>query len=599
MGSVASNAALSLPRRAGLGQPAGVVASGTQRLRRFLRRASPRAAALVGALVAVPSCFLGLCLDDHWIAAHAHDAARFRPALRPMWDLFSFYTADSSTRFLRDLGVAPWWTDTEVRIRFFRPLASTTHWLDAQLGGSALVQHAQSLVWYALLVGVVAAVLRSVAKSRLAAVTGSLIFALAAGHSLPATWISNRNAVVSSVCAVVAIGLYVAAVRRGRQALLAAGAFAVALGGGEMALGAAGFFLAAELTLARDEFRRRALRLLPQALVFAVWAAAYRGLGYGVRGSGMYLDPGADPLGYLLALPTRFAALTGSALTGVPPETFSALPPGQQPLAAVLFLALALAVAWLFREALAKSASARFFLLSLGFATLPACGTLPAGRLLVLASVAAAGLLGEGLVLASRPGRSRASRVACGLLAVMHGPLAAVAFVGSTFALDAVEQRLGVASADLDALGLQGSSCVVFVHAPMLVNGYLLAQRESRGLPSPRFTLNLSSTDRPVRIQRVGAAALSVEARDGFYGAGDIGLLTRSLERPYSIDTRIEHPCGALTVEAVTADGVPTRVRFDATTDQLPLVEWADGRLVRVPWPAENQRFERAGGSRI
>jgi hypothetical protein len=195
--------------------------------------------------------------------------------------------------------------------------------------------------------------------------------------------------------------------------------------------------------------------------------------------------------------------------------------------------------------------------------------------------------------------RGLGSRLAIVLLTVMHGPLALAGFVGSTLAIDAAERRLAGASRDLDTLGLAGSRCVVFAHAPLLVNGYLLAQRDTRGLPSPQWTLNLSATDRPIRIQRVGASSLSLEAPEGFYAEGDLSLLTRSLSRPFDVGASVEHPCGQLTVEAVTDQGVPSRVRFDAVRVGLPLLEWVGGRFVPVAWPRGGQSFERPGGVRL
>lgn len=571
------------------------------RLRSVLRRLTPRALALFAALLCVPGLFTGLSLDDHWFRANLLGTQRFGPVLRPPWDLFTFYHDASTTRFLRDLGVAPWWTDLELRIRFCRPLASLTHWLDARLlGGSALAQHGQSLLWYALLVGLVAALLRRVSSSRLAAALGAGIFAAAAGHSAPATWVSNRNAIVSTTFAVLAIGVHVAAARRGRTggALLAAACFALALASGEMAVGAAGFFFAAELTLATDSRLRRSARLAPHALVCLVWAALYRGLSMGVRGSGMYVDPSGDLAGYLSAVPGRFAALFGASLFGLPPELYSLTPPGTQPLVALAGLGLGAGVVWLFREPLRRAPSARFFLLAFSLASLPACGTYPAGRLVVLASVAGAGLLGEGLAALARQ-VGRPGRLAFAVLALLHGPFAVLGFVASTFGIDAAERRLARASRDLDELGLASAECVVFAHAPMLVNGYLLAQRESHGLESPRATLNLSATDRRVRIARAGPAALSLEAPDGFYAEGDIGMLTRSLSRPFGAGTVVEHPCGRLTIESVTARGVPSRLRFDAASAELPLLDWVGGRFVRLPWPAPASALERAGGTRI
>ena len=50
---------------------------------------------------------------------------------------------------LMDQGIIPWWSVADVRITFFRPLSTLTHWLDFQLWPeSHEMMHVHSLLWY-------------------------------------------------------------------------------------------------------------------------------------------------------------------------------------------------------------------------------------------------------------------------------------------------------------------------------------------------------------------------------------------------------------------------------------------------------------------
>src|SRR5262249_18532634 len=155
----------------------------------------------------------------------------------------------------------------------------------------------------------------------------------------------------------------------------------------------------------------------------------------------------------------------------------------------------AIAVVGFFAGVIRREPAARFFLLGGVLACVPPCGAVPSIRLLMLASTGAAGLLGIGLVAAWRS-TSRARRIGPAALAVLHGPLALLLFALTAASLALIEQRLARASATIDELGLAGERCVVFVQAP-LINAYIGMQRDTLGLPNPKHTLTLGTSERP------------------------------------------------------------------------------------------------------
>ena len=79
-------------------------------------------------------------------------------------------------------------------------------------------------------------------------------------------------------------------------ALLGPAAFLAALLSKELGVAIGGYLFAYALFLDRGSWRQRLASLLPYAGIVVAWRALYQLFGYGVVGSGMYLDPMAEPL---------------------------------------------------------------------------------------------------------------------------------------------------------------------------------------------------------------------------------------------------------------------------------------------------------------
>src|SRR5688572_5505320 len=97
------------------------------------RLAGPRvvlAAVALALVVGAPSLLLGLHADDLYHRGLFVPDPRLASLAQPPSEMFTFYDGDPArTRAAVELGIAPWWTDLEVRIAFFRPLSVATHWL--------------------------------------------------------------------------------------------------------------------------------------------------------------------------------------------------------------------------------------------------------------------------------------------------------------------------------------------------------------------------------------------------------------------------------------------------------------------------------------
>ena len=155
-------------------------------------------------LVALPSLAGGRVVDDHWhrITLAPHDPS-WSSLAKPWYELFTFYDGDPArTHRIVDMGLSPWWTDPNVTLAFFRPVAAATHLLDYRLWPShPWIMHAHSLAWFAALVAVAAWVYRRLCPGWVGGLAG-LLFALDHNHGIPIAWIANRNALIAGVFAI-------------------------------------------------------------------------------------------------------------------------------------------------------------------------------------------------------------------------------------------------------------------------------------------------------------------------------------------------------------------------------------------------------------
>ena len=219
-------------------------------------------------------------------------------AFRP-FDLFAFANGDPARAHqLIDEGVFPWWTDPTVVLAFLRPITSATHYFDHLLWPELpAMMHVQSLVWFALLLGVVGAIYRRFMPSAWTAGLALLLYAVDDARATTVAWLANRNALVALTLALPALLAYDKWRRDGVRAGAWLGPLALAIGlfAGEAALTVLAYLVAYALFLDDGSLRARLLRLTPYAAVVLVWRSVYAHLGYGSARLGHLLRPGSRP----------------------------------------------------------------------------------------------------------------------------------------------------------------------------------------------------------------------------------------------------------------------------------------------------------------
>jgi len=443
-----------------------------------------------------------------------------------------------------------------------------------------------------------------------------VLFALDDAHGLPAMWISNRNSTVSVALGVISLIAHDSWRRRGTVvgAIAAPLGLAAALLAGENAIAVGAYLVAYAVFLDRGPWPRRAASLVPCAAVGFIWTAIYAGLGYGASGSGLYIDPVADPLRFAAAVVERGPLLLMGAFA-FPSDVHALL---SEDARGVLWLAawgVVLVVAALAVPLLRLDRVARFFAAGMVLSVIPACATFPSDRLLFFAGIGGMGLLAQ--VLAGIAGRAawlptsslwrRPALAAAVVLATIHIPLAPLNQMRVLSAISALGRVIDVSAASFpNDPGLPDSLVLVVSTPTAYVSGFAPTIALLDGRPVPDRGLVLGSGIEPIRLERTDSRTLVVEPLGGYLKPGGrprpgledsqpaldldymypmFDLLYRD-RRPMRPGERI--PLGDVTAEVarVTADGRPERVAFRFSTpledSSLRWLQWLDG--VYVPF---------------
>lgn len=279
-----------------------------------MRSRTALALAALGVALVLPSVRAGFFGDDYLqiAALEGWSAVPVGPL-----DLYSFVPPDRArVAELVDRG-APYFIAPNLELRFVRPLSSALMALDhALFGRRPVAYHIHTLLWYAALLLVVGALYRRVLPGSLATLA-FLIFCLDDGHALSVTFIAARYAVVSCVLVWLGLGAHLRWRLHGWRAgaILAPLLAALGLAAGEMGLAALAYLVAWEICERRPGWRRA---LAPTALLVVAYLFVYRLVRAGAHGSGAYLDPLGDPLGFLRELPARLALLSGNLILRTP-----------------------------------------------------------------------------------------------------------------------------------------------------------------------------------------------------------------------------------------------------------------------------------------
>jgi len=559
-------------------------------------------AALLAVLLALPSLFADFYCDDQ---AMVLVIERVAPSPIPgPFHLYSFMTGAPGERdWLVQHSAAPWWTVDGIRVSFMRPLSSLLLVLDHALAGRhPLPYHLHSIAWYVAAVLAAALLFRRLLPEREAALA-ALLFAISPAHWMLAAWPSARHVAISGALAAFALLLHIEAREQGgtgsRKLTLAAFACALlALCGGEDALAVFAYVAAYELIGRREALTLRLRALVPWGALFVAYAALYQGLGFGVRGTGGYIDPIAQTHAYLSLLPRRLAVYLNAALLCVPSE-LSMIAPQSGRILAALGVAATLAFGGLLRRAArALDSELRrtlaWLLVGALLALLPGAASMPGDRVLFNANLALAPALAVLLLhagAASKPAIfTWLARAGVALFGLIHLVLAPLSFAFGGWQLASSSHAAMAAAAKAEIPARPGVAVVGIGLADPLVGMYLPASLYIAPRPEPRPSAVhlLSTSAHDHLVKRIDDRNLEISIVGGALLDGALESLFRPESAPLRVGDRL--PLGAWTVQILDETaGRPTRfsVSFDRSLDDpsLVLLIWKDGGLRALPPP--------------
>jgi hypothetical protein len=505
-------------------------------------------------------------------------------------DLFNFISGDrNDTTRLRDAGFFSWWTDPAIKMSFWRPITSATHALDHLLWpDSAAAQLAHNLLWLALALLAVWVCYRRLFATRWIAVLALALYAFDDARGAAVSWIANRNALVTLALALPVLVIHDRWRRDGWAAgrWLGPAMFAFALGAGEPSLAVLAYIAAHALWLDRASWRHRLLAIAPYLFIVLAWRVLYIKLGYGNTGSGLYLDPGAQPTAFLSAAATRIPFLLVGQLSL--PWSDSAnlydllgITGLMLAVALVTIAVIGLACARLLR----RDPVARFFATGMVLAAVPVASTFPSDRLLSFVGVGGMGLLAQLIAAAPRHrdrlGDGRLRRGACVAVALamvlVHLVLAPPLLVIRSHSMVALGRMI-----DRGDAAVPRSGNVIIAAAPSeMLTSYVMYMRLSRREARPDHLYWLATLTTAVTLERLDARTLRVTPEGG-YLRYEVDRLMRL--RPFTCGERIALTGLEIEIESLTSDGRPHSIlaHFTQDPESFTWLRW-DGRTY-VPY---------------
>lgn len=498
-----------------------------RRLLAFLERPRVhREITLLALLLLAPVLGTRLLMDDFVLAVKAAPGTVMSELPAQPLGLFTFTTGDAARNgALMDEGaLLPWWTAPNHLNAFFRPLSAATHVLDFRLWPQAAwLMHAHSLVWYGVLLLVLARVYRTLEPhAPLLAAFALLLYAVDDAHGATVGWVSNRNALIATALALPALSAHHRAASQQWRAgsWLAALWFMLGLCAGEAAIGIFGYLLAYAVCLDTRALRARLLSLTPYFALLGAHRVLYRVFGLGSFGSSGYHDPLREPVAFAGMLGYNLPLLLSSELfVPVSDIAFWGDVRGRAVLwvwSVVTLLIIAIGSLAILR----RDAHARFWSLGMVLSAVPVSASLPGERLLLALGFGAAPLLARLLhqysALATVPMRG-SRRVLITLLVVLHlfaGPIGLPLRGCSYEALARAMDRLDEGVPREPSVREQ---TVVVINAPLnIMLSYLQIARAARGVPRPDHLYWLASSSSEIQVERVGERSLRVTQAEGF-----------------------------------------------------------------------------------
>ncbi len=578
---------------AGQSKPASTRDRLAARIRAALAdRRLPLGVAVLAALAMLPALTSGWQMDDYFQRVTMLGFGDTRPI-----QVFEPFIDRARNLSQIDFGTMPWWASPDLHQAFLRYTSALSMMLDYRLWPNhPALMHLHSLLWLAAAVLAAALLYREVMGATWVAGLAALMYALDGAHAVPAAYLANRNALIACCFGFISVLAFVRWRKHGlaRTRWLSVLMLALSLSAYEMGLATAAYLVSYALIVNRDGIRAKLMRLLPHGAVLGAWALIYKLGNFGSHGSGFYVDPLHNPLGFAGLFCQRAAFLMMGQWTPIPAEMSMAYAPGTSAavhLSIFSFAAVAMVVV-LFMPLVVRDRMARFWGLGALLSLLPIAAVGPENRVLGFVGLGSMALLAQ-LTQAVFAGSLVAPRIWKGfawaatlILLLVHLIAAPLLGLGRIAYQENINSRMMRAVASVPSDPRVASQDLVLINPPDHI--YLVtaiwAVHLLEHLPIPRHIRALS-TGGELEVTRVGPRSLQIRFPAGFFPTA-FSRYVRSQNERFSAGQRFDLPGLSVVVESLDARGDPEQVLYEFPVplddSSLRLMSWHDG--VYVPW---------------
>ncbi len=548
---------------------------------------------LLAFVLHLPCLAWGFFLDDYGLQMVLQGHVE-HPTMKP-WNLYDFGTYDDLAEIQEETGAFPFWLSPDWKVRFFRPLSSMSLWLDSALFGEwAPGFHLSGLLLFGLLLFLVFALYRELGLPPPAALLALLVFGLEDGGVMAVGWPANRNGPIEGLLTTAALLVLARGLRRGRPSLLPiafglALASALAKESGITALLLVAFYLwwgpgrQSALLAGRRRLVAAAGALLLAVGYLVFWVASGHGAN-SVYYPSPWEEPGAFAGRLVVAIPTGLLSLLGP----VPTDLLLLYPEASLPAAAISLLVVVPVGAFVWR-AVRDHPAAGLLAVWVVVNLLPQAGAPLSDRLLFVASIGAAGLIGLFLH-AAGTARGRATvwlaRLLIASTIFLSG--ATLLYRGIAFVPMADFARRTVVEAEVGP-PVPGGRELIILQSPTEIAGLhpIATWGMEGGEEGVRFW--------PMQLGRRELVWKRLDDRTFELASMDAPFLTGMLEPVFLSDPRVP-PLGhrwetaLFTVEVTVIDGsgvslLTVRMRESLDSERIRFLTWRDGRWRRIAPP--------------
>ena len=524
-------------------------------------------------VLAAPSLWMGLEADDYFVRTTVLGHPGLSGCAGSPLDGFSWadgVVEHNQARVAANL--LPWWTPVHANLSFFRPLSALTHYLDFRFLHSApWLMHVHSLLWYGLLCATIALLYRRFLPIPWVAGLAALLYAIDDAHGIPAGWLANRNALMTTLFGALLLISHDAGRRHNVRfgIPLATLALIIGLACGEAMLSVGGYLFAYILWIDKASLKSRLFSLTPYAAVAFAYLVFYHLQKYGGPTSGLYRDPFSHPGRFLLALVMHLPILIHGQLGLVPANIYPLLSPSGQAIHALVGIAAVSVFFMLFWPLLKAEALARFWAAGMVLSAFPVCATIPGERLLSFPGIGAMALVAmfiqQALDAWNKPQagwRRRFNRGAVYFFVGAHLIIAPIAMPFSSISVSIFGRAMEIGISRLPANPDVARKSLVILRAPLDVFvPTLYHMRMANRQTLPRQTWALAVGTAAVKASWIDTHTIDVWQDGGFF-ASPYGITYRGPKDPFRVGDVLTTDGFTATVLSVTEDQRPLEIRF-------------------------------------